>query len=58
VAKVAVVQVILASHGIHKSVFDLNSAALAMYFFSPMSLIIIAIGMGAAFRTANGSMST
>ena len=48
---------ILARHQSRVSIFDLNAATLAYYFFNPMSLIIIAIGMAAAFRTANGSVT-
>ncbi|MDB5292503.1 MAG: hypothetical protein JWL69_3744 [Phycisphaerales bacterium] len=56
VAKIAVIEVVIARHS-QVSIFDLNSAALALYFFSPITLIIIVIGMAAAFRTANGSVT-
>ncbi len=56
-AKFAVIEVILMRAGSHKSIFDLSGPALGYYFFSPIGLIIIVIGMGAAFRTANGSIS-
>ena len=55
-AKVAVIQLILARHGIHKSLLDLDSAKLGIYFMSPIGLIIIAVGMAAAYRTASGSV--
>jgi hypothetical protein len=38
-------------------VFDLRPAALGLYFFSPIGTIIMFVGMGAAFRTANGSVT-
>jgi hypothetical protein len=61
VAKLALVEFILlpiATHNNpHASIFNLDTAALAYYFFKPISLIIMLIGMAAAFRTANGSIS-
>jgi DNA-directed RNA polymerase subunit RPC12/RpoP len=58
VAKIAVIEAILARNpDSHGSIFNLDAAALAYYFFSPIGLIIIAIGMAAAFRTANGSVT-
>jgi hypothetical protein len=57
VAKLAVIEAILARSNLNVSVFNLNGAVLAGYFFNPLSLIIIAIGMAAAFRTANGSVT-
>jgi hypothetical protein len=57
VAKLAVIEAILTRSNLHISVFDLKGDVLAGYFFSPLSLIIIAIGMAAAFRTANGSVA-
>jgi hypothetical protein len=56
-AKVAVLEIILARKGSHVSLFDLDPAKLGYYFFSPIGLIIIVVGVGAAFRTANGSSS-
>jgi hypothetical protein len=60
-AKLALVEFILlpiaSHHNPHASIFNLNQAALAFYFFKPISLIIMAIGMGAAYRTANGSVT-
>jgi DNA-directed RNA polymerase subunit M/transcription elongation factor TFIIS len=61
IAKLALVEFIMlpiATHNDpHASIFNLNTAALAYFFFKPISLIIMLIGMGAAFRTANGSIS-
>jgi hypothetical protein len=56
-AKLVVMQLELTHLGLNISVFDMDSAALCTYLFKPIGLIIIAIGMGAAFRTANGSVS-
>ena len=56
-AKLIVIELVLSRHNIHKSVMDLDSAKLAYYFFSPIGLIIIAVGMAAAYRTANGSVT-
>lgn len=53
-AKFVVLQILLASMG-GRSISDIDSSKLAMYFFSPIGLIIICIGVGAAYRTANGS---
>ena len=39
-----------------RTIDTLSSAKLGYYFFSPIGLIIIAVGMAAAFRTANGSI--
>lgn len=59
-AKLVVVEVILlpiaSHHDPNASIFKLNSAALVYYFFRPVSLIIMAVGMAAAYRTANGSV--
>jgi predicted RNA-binding Zn-ribbon protein involved in translation (DUF1610 family) len=59
-AKLAVVELIILPiiqrHNPHASISTLNSAALGYYFFSPIGLIIMAVGMAAAFRTANGSV--
>ena len=57
VAKIVVIELLLSRQGFGRSIFDLNPAKLGYYFLSPIGLIIIAVGMGAAFRTANGSMS-
>jgi hypothetical protein len=38
------------------SIFDLRGVYLGLYFFNPISLIIMVVGMAAAFRTANGSI--
>jgi hypothetical protein len=40
----------------NKSISDIDGSKLGLYFFSPIGLIIIAVGVGAAFRTAAGSM--
>jgi hypothetical protein len=54
-AKIVVIYLVLQKMGIHRSMWDLNGAVLGLYFFNPMGLIIIAIGVGAAFRTASGT---
>jgi hypothetical protein len=36
---------------------DLNFSVLGFYFFSPIGCIIMLIGMGFAYKTANGSSS-
>jgi hypothetical protein len=56
-AKWAVLEMLLSRSHLHKSVADLDPAKIGFYFFNPIGLIIIAVGMGAAFRTANGSIS-
>ena len=56
-AKLAVIEMLLSRQGLNRSIFDLNGAKLGYYFCSPIGLIIIAVGMGAAYRTANGSVS-
>jgi hypothetical protein len=53
-AKVVVLYAVMAKLGVHRSIWDLDSAKLAMYFFSPFGLIMIAIGIGAAYRTRAG----
>jgi hypothetical protein len=53
VAKVVVLELILQHE--NKSLSQLDQAEVAYYFFRPMGLIIIIIGVAAAFRTANGS---
>ena len=50
-AKVVVIELVLARQGLGRSIFDLDSTKLGFYFLSPIGLIIIAIGMGAAYRT-------
>ncbi len=55
-AKFVVLELVIADKNPNVSIFNLNSAKLAYYFFSPIGLIIIAVGLGAAFRTANGSV--
>jgi hypothetical protein len=39
-----------------RTIDTISSAKLGYYFFSPIGLIIILVGMAAAFRTANGSI--
>jgi hypothetical protein len=60
-AKLALLEfVILPLARVHSpgaSISSLNQAALAYFFFRPISIIIMLIGMGAAYRTANGSVS-
>ena len=56
-AKFAVIEMLLTHQGFNRSIFDLNGAKLGYYFFSPIGLIIIAVGMGAAYRAGNGSVS-
>ncbi len=55
-AKLAVLEVFATQRNPHFSIFNANPALLANYFFRPISLIIMVIGMFAAFRTANGSI--
>jgi hypothetical protein len=57
VAKIVVLEAIIAHEGKHVSIFDLDRAKMGYYFFNPIGLIIIAVGIGAAYRTANGSSS-
>lgn len=54
-AKMVVLQIVMAKIGFHGSVWDLNSAKVGMYFFSPMGLIIMCVGIAAAYRTASGT---
>ena len=56
-AKLIVIEMLLSRAHIHKSISELNSAKLAYYFFNPIGLIIMVVGMAAAFRTANGSIT-
>jgi hypothetical protein len=56
-AKFIVLELVLARVGSHRSIVDLNQARLAFYFFSPLGLIIMAVGVAAAYRTANGSIT-
>ena len=53
-AKVVVAEIILARVAPGVSLFDLPSDKLAEYFFSPMGLAMIAIGVLAAFKTGSG----
>lgn len=61
IAKLAVLQFIVvpiaAHHNPNVSIFKLSTVTLSYYFFRPISLIIMAIGMFTGFRTANGSIS-
>jgi hypothetical protein len=56
IAKVIVVYIVMAKLGVTRSIWDLDSAALGMYFFNPIGLIIIAVGVGAGYRTASGAI--
>ena len=51
-AKIVVLELILARH--NESIANINGSRLGLYFFSPFGLIIIAVGVGAAYKTANG----
>lgn len=55
-AKLIVLQLILARAHRGRTLASIDSAKLGWYFFSPIGLIIMLVGMGAAFRTANGSV--
>jgi hypothetical protein len=55
IAKFIVLEALLARTGRHLS--DLETWRVNYYFFSPIGLIIILVGVGAAYRTANGSSS-
>jgi hypothetical protein len=55
-AKLVVIELIISSHGSHASISNIDSTVLAAYFFSPIGLVIMCIGMAAAFRTASGSV--
>ena len=57
-AKLAVLEFVVMPHMNHHlaSFLDLNAVALGYYFFRPISLIIIGVGVLAAYRTANASM--
>ena len=52
-AKMALFQLVLTPTHSH---YTNSPASMAYYFFRPISLFIMTIGMGAAFRTANGSV--
>jgi len=54
-AKIAVLEIILSRHG--ETISEIEQSRLLYYFFNPIGLIIIAVGVGAAYRTANGSSS-
>jgi hypothetical protein len=60
-AKFAVLYLVILPHlnrlGGNRTISDLSAPALGLYFFSPIGFIIMVIGMGAAFKTANGSSS-
>ena len=56
VAKVVVLYAVMAKMGVQRSMFDIDSAKLGMYFFSPKGLIFMAIGVAAGYRCASGSM--
>jgi hypothetical protein len=56
-AKFMVLEMILSRSHLQTSIADLNPSRLGYYFFNPIGLIIIVIGMAAAFRTANGSVT-
>jgi hypothetical protein len=55
-AKFIVLRLLLDEKAPDKSIFNLDPAKLAYYFFNPIGLIIIAVGLLAAYRTANGSV--
>ena len=55
-AKFIVLEMLISRAGSHRSISNIDPAKLGFYFFSPISLIIMVIGMAAAFRTANGSV--
>jgi hypothetical protein len=50
-AKLVVLEMLLSRTASHRSIANLDPAKLGYYFFSPIGLIIIVIGMAAAFRT-------
>ena len=52
VAKFAVLEAVLAQRNLHVSIFNARGEALFHYFFSPIGIIIMLVGMGAAFRSA------
>jgi hypothetical protein len=56
-AKWVVLEMLLSRSHLHKTIADLAPAKVGYYFFNPIGLIIIAVGMAAAFRTANGSIT-
>jgi hypothetical protein len=56
-AKLVVLEIVLSRLNRDTSIFNLDGSKLGYYFFNPIGLIIIAIGLGAAYRTANGSSS-
>jgi hypothetical protein len=55
VAKIVVLELILARH--NESISNIGGPRLGLYFFSPIGLIIIAVGVAFAYKTANGSSS-
>lgn len=56
VAKLVVLYAVMAKLGVQRSIFDIDSAKLGMYFFSPKGLIFMAIGVAAGYRCASGAM--
>jgi hypothetical protein len=54
-AKLTVVFIIISRAGLSFS--DLDGSKVGFYFFNPIGLIIIAIGVGIAFKTASGTSS-
>ena len=55
VAKVVVLEIVIARVNPGLSMFDIDSDKLAAYFLNPIGLVIIVIGVAAAYRTASGS---
>ena len=57
-AKLATIELYLAlHHGMVVPLSALTGPKAGFYFFNPIGVIIMLVGMGAAFRTANGSVS-
>jgi len=55
VAKAVVLQIVLVKDGINVSIFRAPPEALAAYFFNPLGIGIILVGVAAAFRCASGT---
>lgn len=55
-AKLIVLEMYLARMHPPRTIDTYDSVKLGYYFFSPIGLVIIAVGVAAAFRTANGSI--
>ena len=53
-AKMIVLELVLARAGVVRPITELDSTRLAAYFFNPMGLLIIAVGVAAAYRTGKG----